>query len=340
MSAAPELVGIGNALVDVIAFSEEDAVRLLSLKLNEAIHVDATRLAEMLVALPDPVFCAGGGAATTIKIASLLGIRSAFVGRTGSKPHGGPDRFAQLFEEELREAGVEPILMRGKEPTGACLTIRTADGSTAIAAAPSAALGLCAEDLPESLIRSATVLMLDGYALPRTRLIERALNLADRYGTAVALDVGSGAIAAEYAPLIARMAAKFPLILFMNQAEANAFVTAASKVKDLSEDDVYDWLRSMTEAGPFPIIIVKRGARGASVFAMGSRIEAATHPILARDETGAGDSFAAGFLAAWIKNKPLSACAALGNKIAHAVVSIPGTCIDGEQVRRLARTID
>ena len=340
MSEAIELVGVGNALIDVVAFSDEDISGLLGLPPNKAIHVDPDRFAELLVSLPSPSLSAGGGAAGTVKIAARLGIRSAFVGRVGSKIRGGSDRFAVLFEREMRDAGVLPILSRGKEPTGGCLVIRMKDGSFAVAASPAAATGLLAEDVPEDLIRSAKLLVLDGYVLGRETLVERTLGLADKYGTAVALDVGSRSLAAAFAPFIARLASgAAPLILFMNEAEALAFVAALRSSADLDDEDAYDHIRAMTEAGPFPIVVVKRGPRGALVFAGGSRFDSPARAVVPRDETGAGDVFAAGFLSAWIRDKSLVECAALGNRVARETVAVPGTRIPPAVLRRLAKAL-
>ncbi len=340
MEEALELIGVGNALVDVIAFTDEDVAGLLGLSPNKAVHVDPRRFSELLVALPDPALSAGGGAASTMKIASRLGIRSAFVGRVGSKANGEPDRFARLFEKEMADAGVRLLLSRGAEPTGGCLVLRMADGSFSIAACPSAALGLEADELPEELVRQAKALLIDGYALGRTETVERALELADRYGTAVALDVGSEKIAAGFAPFIGKLLeGTLPLILFLNEAEALAFAAAANGGADIGREDAFAHLRARTEAGPYPIVVVKRGALGSVVFAGGSRFDAPSAAVAPRDETGAGDTFAAGFLAAWIRGKPLSECAAFGNRVAREAIAVPGTSIAAKALRKLAESL-
>jgi sugar/nucleoside kinase (ribokinase family) len=125
----------------------------------------------------------------------------------------------------------------------------------------------------------------------------------------------------------------------MNEAETVAFSGSLSAATDLDEDDIHDLIRSLTESGPFPIIVVKRGPRGALVFAGGMRFDSPARAVSARDETGAGDTFAAGFLAAWIKDRPITTCAALGNRIAREAVSVPGTRIDPARVARLAKAI-
>lgn len=340
MDEAIELVGVGNALVDVVAFSDEDVTEALGLLPNKAIHVDPHRFAELLVALPNPKLSSGGGAANTAKIAARLGIKSAFVGRVGSKERGGPDRFSLLFEKEMKDAGVHTLLTRGKESTGGCLVLHLPEDTFAIAACPSAALGLGAEDVPEDLIRMAKVLVLDGYVLGREKLVDHAISVAERSGTAIALDIGSADNAARFAPFIARLAAESSLMLFMNAAEAIAFSASLRSMNGLDEEDAFGHIRSMTEQGPFPIVIVKRGPLGSVVFAGGTRFDAPARAVKPRDETGAGDTFAAGFLAAWIRDKPLAECAAFGNRVARENVSVPGTRIPPNILRRLSRAIE
>lgn len=340
MKPAPELVGVGNALVDIVAISQEEIASVLDLPVGEAVHVDYERFTELLVALPEPAMSAGGGAANTTKIASLLGVPTAFVGRVGSDWKGERDRFGELFETQMLEAGVELFLSRTiSQPTGGCLVVRLPNDRFCIAACPAAATTLTEEDLPEDLIRAAQVIALDGYVLGRTELVQRVFSLADEYGTAVALDVGSADIAASFATTIAEAAEKYPLILFVNEAEAAALCSALRPSEGFAEAGDFSLLRKMSEAGPFPIIVVKRGPRGALVCARGEEIDAPALFATPLDVTGAGDSFAAGFLAAWIKNKPLSECAALGNRVAREIISVPGTRIPPNVLKRIARSI-
>jgi len=337
---------VGNALIDIVSISDGNPETIIGIASDSAAHVDHARLMQVMGTMPEPVFSSGGGAANVAKLASYLGIRSDFVGRTGSDATGKPDDFAGIFRTEMTDAGVGVHLSTGPEPTGACAILRNPDGNAAIAACPSAALGMEAEELSEELVRVSRILVLDGFVLGRKALVDRALDLAERYGTAVALDVGSAEIAFEKAELIAQWATKFPLILFMNEVEAEAFACAlGSRVACVdihSQSDTYDELddrfrpiRGITESGPFPIVAIKRGPAGALVYASGLRLDAPTLSAIAYDQTGAGDAFAAGFLAAWIRNKPLRDCAALGNRVAREAIAVPGTKLNPARLRHL-----
>jgi sugar/nucleoside kinase (ribokinase family) len=313
-------------------------------------HVKYGAITEMLAALPEPVAVSGGGAANVAKIAALLGVSAGFVGAVGADP------YAARFEGDLAGAGVTPFLIREKIPTGLCLTLLRKRGGAVIAACPSAALQLAGPDVPEDLISAATVVVLDGYVLGRDTLVHRVLELADKYGTAVALDVGSAFQAGSRAAEIARYCRDYPLILFMNEEEADAYYRGLHNIEQgifTEEDDdpgdekrgvfppaIAEFFKKATAKELYPIIVVKRGKRGALVFAGGAMFRADTLAVLTAETTGAGDTFCAAFLAAWIRNKPLQECAALGNKAAREVLDVPGTRVDTKKFKHLAKQLE
>lgn len=356
-----ELVGIGNAMVDVFSPVDEDVGPLLGLTVHRSVHVDYQRLNEILVTLPNPTLSAGGGTANTIKIASVLGISTAFVGTVGSNPTAHPrggggndsstelpgapppeDRFAKIFRDEMTELGVQTHLSVSPKPTGLCAIVKMPDQGIAIAACPSAALDLQAQNIPEKLIRQAKIVMLDGFLLQNRRVVERVFELANRFGTIIAMDVGSSAVAAGRALEIAGYCRSYPVILFMNEDEANSFCTTIDKSQNQEEVDPeerYKALKALTADNLFPIIVVKRGDQGALVFAGNDVHSAPTVATIAFDATGAGDAFAAAFLSAWLRNHSLSECAARGNRLAREVLKVPGTRLDYGRLKKAARSL-
>lgn len=303
-------------------------------------HIESGKLAEILADLPaSPVAVSGGGAANAARIASLLGISTAFAGSVGP----GGDPYAAVFEADLIRAGVIPCLIRDTSPTGVCLILKTRGGGQIIAACPGAALRLAADDVPEDRMREARAVILDGFLLGRDILVHRVLDLANQWGTQVALDVGSVAIAASRAGEIARYCRDYPLIVFMNEEEAEAFCRAlsgedAAGSRGKRRVDV-DLLKRMTAGDIFPVIVVKRGKRGAVVFAGGHIYSAPVIAIPAAETTGAGDAFCAGFMTGWIWGKPLADCAAIGNKTAREALDSPGAGVDRKKLAHLARTL-
>jgi ribokinase len=340
-------------------FAEADEAALARFGLGAPVqHVPPEKMGAILAALgisagsggnPGTVIAAGGGSANAAKIAALLGISSGFIGVTGRE---GPraDPMGRLFEEELSRAGTALFLNRSDKPTGVCLYLRDPSGKTRICASPGA--DLAPGDIPEDMIRQAKVVVPDGYLLGRTRLIRRIFGLARKYGKVVALDAGSADLAAAKAETLRRYCrdSRNRLILFMNEAEAAAFCSAAAagrrRLRDRRRQDrrgdrpeglschMEASLLALTMSGrlgdkgrPFPVIAVKLGERGAAVYAGGKVFREKTDPVVPREPTGAGDAFAGAFLAAWLRGGTAGACAALGNKTARAVLDAPGTSI-------------
>jgi sugar/nucleoside kinase (ribokinase family) len=374
----PELLCIGNALVDVYAGG--DAFGLCSGLTKPVEHIGADRMGELLAALSGGgagfTACSGGGAANAAKIAGLLGVRAGFIGVVGACRAGGaggqageaggrPDRFGLLFSDELAGAGVLPFLRLAEKPTGVFFLLEMSGGERRIAAAPSAALELREDDIRAEDLRSARVVVVDGYILDRGELVRHILDLADQSGTVAALDLGSPALAESRAPDIAAYIRKYQMILFMNEDEAGAFYRAlngepcpaspperAPPPRDEGEGrkpageagragaglrrETERFFKGLTAGGFFPIIVVKLGKRGSVVFAGGDLYREGTLPVVPLDPTGAGDAYCAAFLAAWLRDKPLHVCAGFGNKVARETLDAPGTKLDRERLRRFA----
>jgi sugar/nucleoside kinase (ribokinase family) len=133
----------------------------------------------------------------------------------------------------------------------------------------------------------------------------------------------------------------------MNEDEAQAFYQALSNREDgyaLEEgreftEDMFNFFQGLTVNELFPIVVVKRGKRGAMVFAGGSIHKESTFAVRPKESTGAGDAFCAAFLAAWIRGKPLGECAVLGNKVAREILSTPGTKVNRKKIAALGKQL-
>jgi sugar/nucleoside kinase (ribokinase family) len=101
-----------------------------------------------------------------------------------------------------------------------------------------------------------------------------------------------------------------------------------------------EFFKGLTADGFFPIIVVKLGKRGSMVFAGGDLYREGALPVIPLEVTGAGDAYCAAFLAAWLRDRPLNVCADLGNRVAQAVLDVPGTKISRERLRQFAKTLD
>jgi len=333
MSNSTELLCIGNAIVDV--FTTVDSAWLDKRGITAPVqHIgreEARRILEELGDSADIVFTSGGLAANVAKIAAMLNASAAFVGCVGGASEGAHDDLAAVFEQELRSAGVVPLLTRGREGTGLCFAF-ACGGETRIAASPGAALELTADDVPEDLIATAEAVVLDGYTLDRRPLVRRVLQLASLHGIPIALDVASVFHIREKTEEILHYSRNYPLIVFMNADESIVFYDTirkgAARIEAAGEreketlilQEICPVLKCITEGEIFPVIVIKLGGRGVVVLAGGTIYHEETFTIIPRNTVGAGDAFCAAFLTAWIRGKPVRECAALGNKVARKIL--------------------
>ncbi|MDR0495115.1 MAG: PfkB family carbohydrate kinase [Treponema sp.] len=368
MKTKNELLCFGNAIVDV--FADVDSTWLDSHGVKEPVqHIsreDAQRLLEELdtpaqagaSARTGVVLSSGGTAANVAKIAAMLNINAAFVGCVGAAPQNLPngplqrngDDLAAIFERDLRDAGVVPILGIGEQKTGLCFAF-SCHGETRIAASPGAALELTEDDVREELFDGAEAVMLDGYMLDRRPLVQRILQLANQRGIPIALDAGSVFQIRERTEEILHYSRNYPLIVFMNADESIVFYNNIKKNSDTIEAstereketlilrEICPVLKYMTEGEIFPIIVIKLGGRGVAVLAGGNIYREETFTIIPRNTVGAGDAFCAAFLSAWIRGKSMRECASLGNKVALKILEVPGTGIKSRKLKSFAKML-
>ncbi len=266
----------------------------------------------------------GGSAANTARWLARLGVRSTLVCAVGRDAPG------RALVAALRGAGVE---VRAARPAGA----RTArigmvvdpSGERSFVADRGAADRLAPADLQPSWLAGAGVLHLPAYSLigaPLGEAAARAIAIARASGARVSVDLASAAplLAAGRRAAHGTIRAAGPDLLFANAAEAVAFLGEGrlERLLDIA-----------------PVVVVKRGAGGATALARGGgggatgrpalRFDVAPRPLAVPDTTGAGDAFDAGFLAAWLALDRSTAPAALrravvaGHRAASRQIAAP-----------------
>jgi fructokinase len=366
-----ELLGIGNALVDIFTDVDDGVPETLGLP-QFSQHVTPQEMGRLLErtttgavsarksGIGSHSAAAGGGAGNTVKIAGLLGLKSAFIGAVGAAPAGVPpggavdgeapalDTWGTFYKAAMEDAGVEARLKAVSSPTGLCLILRTAAGGETRAACPQASLLLEAADLDEALFERALAVALDGYLLGRDALVHRALDLAAKHGAPIALDIGSPFQASRSAREIERYCREYPLVLFMNEAESLAYYQALNPDqldtevfarRDIVLEHMADYFCRATAADIFPVIAVKRGERGSDVYAGGTIFRASTIALRSVETTGAGDAYCAGFMAGYIRGRTTKECAILGNKTARETIGSRGAVLDKKHFMQLAKTL-
>jgi len=348
LSYKTELLCIGNPIVDVFVNINGTLAQKYGI-LDPVQHIDADKAEKLLketsIDFDKSVKSSGGGAANVAKIAAMLGMDASFCGCSGQ------DDLAAIFEEEIKDAGVSSMLVKSNEKTGLCFACNV-DGETRFAASPRAALELNETHISEDLLAGAEVIVLDGYILDRRPLVQHILIKASRRGIPVALDAASIMQVKSKAEEILTYSRQFPLFVFMNADETIAFYNTVRKGQDERTDmtekdkehlimrDICPMLKMITDGELYPIIVVKLGGRGAIVVAGGNVYREETFTVTTpRNTVGAGDAFCAAFVSAWIREKSLSECAALGNKVAREILEVPGTHIKSGKLKSFAKVL-
>ncbi|MBV8972794.1 MAG: adenosine kinase [Sphingomonadaceae bacterium] len=310
MTAAYDVLAIGNALVDVIA--THDAAFLGAHAIPKGtMRLIAADEAERLYALLGPGReVSGGSAANSVAGIAALGGKPAFVGRVAA------DQLGQVFAHDIRAAGVHyatPAMADGP-PTGRCLIVVTPDGDRTMSTYLGACQELSVADLDAETVRASAVLYLEGYLWdpPAPRAAMRlAIAVARAAGRTVAFTLSDVFCVEGHRDDFRALLGSHIDILFGNENE----VRALYRTDDLGT--------AMAElARHATITVVTRSEKGAVVIAGGETIEVPAEPV-ARvvDTTGAGDLFAGGFLHGFVAGRPLAECARIGGIAAAEIIS-------------------
>ena len=303
-----DIVGIGNAIVDVVAPADHAFLSRHGMHPGGMALIDAGQAAALYEAMPQGRESSGGSAANTCAVAAALGARVAYIGKVADDALGG------VFRTDIAAAGVHfptAPLAEGA-PTARCLILVTPDGQRTMNTFLGASVAFGPHDVDEALIARSAVLYLEGYLFdpPAAQAAFRAAARAARIaGRQVALSLSDAFCVDRHRDAFRGLLADVD-ILFANEAEicslyeANRFDDAADAVCA----DVTLAALTRSEAGS----LILRGAE---------RVQVAAAPARVVDTTGAGDAYAAGFLTAYTARRELASCGTLGSLAAAEVIS-------------------
>lgn len=317
-----KLACVGNALFDIVAFVETDFASRFGFQGGSTTHAERSKVAPVLAGLSGDSRGAGGGATNTARVFSSLGHHAAFAGVIGK------DEIGNQFKADLKATGVESFLQENGDSTGIFCVLITPEGERTIVVAPGAATQLDACAIPETFFSADATLYIDGFLAANPETVQTLVSRARAVGMRIALDVAGFRIATKHRDFFLQLIRESCSWTFMNEDEFRA----------LAEAGVDEALQDFSAVAP-GIIVVKRAETGAVCVSDGSVLESAVRPIKATDTTGAGDSFAAGFLSAAFAGAPLARCLRLGNRVAEQAIQVAGMSMDSARLRRAAATV-
>lgn len=305
-----DVVGVGSALVDVLARTTDEVIAELGLTKGTMTLIDAGQAERLYDTIGPAVEASGGSCANTVAGLAALGSRTAFVGRVAD------DTWGRVFTHDIRALGVEftPPPAAGLDdglPTGRSFVLITPDAQRTMCTYLGTAPHLHPDALDPALFARARVTFAEGYLWdePHSKAaVRRALELAREAGRATAFSLSDTFCVdrhrAEFTDLLAILD-----IVFANEAEARAL---------FGTDDTEEAAARLAEA--VPVTVVTRSERGSIVIVEGRRHDIPAEPVRPVDTTGAGDLYAAGFLHAWVRGSDPVTCGRLATACAARVI--------------------
>jgi len=310
MSASYDVAAIGNAIVDVIAPADDAFLVAHGLAKGAMTLIDEPRAHALYDVMAPGLEASGGSAGNTVAGVASLGGRAAYIGKVAA------DALGEIFAHDTRRIGVayETQVLAGGPATGRCLINVTPDGERTMCTFLGASVELTAADVAPAVIEGAEIVYLEGYLFDppeARRAFAKAAGLARAAGRRIALTLSDAFVVERHRRTLLEFIETEVDILFANEVEACALFEAG----DL--DEALGALR-----GRAPIAAVTRSEKGSIVTSPDGCWSVPAFPVeKVVDTTGAGDQYAAGFMHALARGRPLEACARLGGLAAAEVIS-------------------
>jgi sugar/nucleoside kinase (ribokinase family) len=306
------VLGMGNALVDVINILENDttlakfglprgSMTLVDAELSRKIF-EATRFNQRQITT-------GGSAANTIHSLAALGATCGYIGKIGK------DELGDTFQQEFERKQIETFLITGEKETGRVMALVSPDSERTMATYLGAAADLKPEELSAEMFRGYSVFYIEGYLVQDHKLIETAVDLARKEGMKVAIDLSSFNIVEQNLSFLKKLVAEKIDIVFANEDEARAF-TGKQPQEALTE------LAAICD-----LAVVKTGKSGSLIQRGSEQAQVGIFEANAIDTTGAGDNYAAGFLYGLTKDLSLEKCGQIASLVSGKVVEVMGAKI-------------
>ncbi len=323
-----DVLGIGNAIVDVIAHADDAFLQENDLAKGAMTLIDAARAQALYARMGQAIEASGGSAANTVAGLAALGGAGAFIGKVRNDQLGG------IFAHDIRALGVAfetPPATEGP-PTARCLIFVTPDAQRTMQTFLGVSGALAPADIDESLVRDAAVTYLEGYLWDppaAKKAFEKAARLAHEAGNRVALTLSDAFCVDRHRADFLRLVEGHVDILFANESE----ILSLYEVRDF--DAALQKVRGHCE-----VAALTRSEKG-SVIVAGDEVHV-IDPIRVGtvvDTTGAGDLYAAGFLHGFTRGMPLRDCGRIGSICAGEIISHYGARPEAPLAELAARAL-
>ncbi|MBL4693438.1 MAG: adenosine kinase [Magnetovibrio sp.] len=312
MSARYDVVGIGNAIVDVLAQADDAFLTRHNMTKGTMALIDTDTADTLYEDMASAIECSGGSAANTIACLASLGGKGAFIGKVKN------DQLGKVFNHDIKAIGVDFPTEAATEgpPTARCLINVTPDAERTMSTFLGACVELSAEDVDTNVVRNAKVTYLEGYLWDREEAkaaFVKAAQQAHDAGREVSLSLSDPFCVDRHRESFLELVENHIDILFANEDE----------IKALYQVDTFDAALQHVR-GHCNIAALTRSSHG-SVVVSGDEVHVvdAEPNVTVIDTTGAGDAYAAGFLFGYTDGgqDDLVHCARLGGIAAAEIIS-------------------
>lgn len=317
MTDSTQLLGISNAIVDVLAHVDHDFLGRIGAEPGSMTLIDKDRAKEVYDMMGPATEMSGGSVANTIAGFANLGGSGAYIGKVRD------DQLGRIFNHDMKSLGVDIRLPKAADgaPTARSHVLITPDGQRTM----QTYLGACTElglaDISDETVGAPKAILLEGYVWDIAEgpaLARKAIDIARRNGTAVALSLSDSFCVERHRESFESFVRDGVDIVVADEDEVSALVQCYAFEDTLEALRDYDNLFAIT-----------RSARGSVIVQGKDHIEQpATRVDSIVDTTGAGDAYCAGFLYGWANDLPLARCAEYGTYCATRVIQQLGARIE------------
>ena len=308
-----EAVGLGNAIMDALVRVPDDAIiSRFGFARGQMTPVDDAQWQEAYAAVKSygVEMASGGSCANTIAAMGLMGAKVSYAGRVGQ------DELGRSYAGSLEDAcGFHALQTTAEHPTGKCLSIISSDAERTMLTDLGASVTLPGLGDFDAQIRAAGILHVTGYLLlgePMASRCMEAIAVANQEEILVSIDLADPFVVEACREPILHIVEEFADVLFLNADEARALLGCEPQeaAVRLAQDVEH--------------VVVKVGGEGSIVCHGGKVFQVGIHPTNAIDTTGAGDSYAAGYLYGLSRGWSPEQSGDLGSRIASLTVGQVG----------------
>jgi len=317
MNQPVQLLGISNAIVDVLAHIEDKFLEQIGAVPGSMTLIDEQRAREIYSMMGPATEMSGGSVANTIAGFANLGGSTAYIGRVKR------DQLGAIFNHDMRSLGVDIRLTPATDgsPTARSHILITEDGQRTMQTYLGACTELGTSDITSDSVGAPKAVLIEGYVwdLPEgPALTQKAIDIAVKNGTAVVLSLSDSFCVERHRASFDHAIRNGVDIIVADEDEVNALLQTNSFEDSLTSLAGYDNLFAITRSDEGSVIVQGEV----------QVIQAATSVDEIVDTTGAGDAYTAGFLYGWVNDCSLEECAKIGTFCGTTVIQQVGARIE------------